>query len=96
MPTPFQQKGCGKLKPLIFAALAIVMSGCLSELEADGCGAAELQYLLGQNGTVLETMRFSEPMRLLHFGQAMTMDFNPGRLNIQLDQKRIIARIWCG
>jgi len=63
---------------------------------ADACGAAELQYLVGKPGVVLDGMRFSHEVRVIEFGMAVTMDFNPARLNILLDRLDVIEKVSCG
>ncbi len=87
-------------------ALAICVSGplllaaCVAPLPpgpvADQCGASALQYLVGQPGVVLDGMRFSQEVRVIEYGMAVTMDFKPDRLNIQLDQRDVIERVSCG
>lgn len=63
---------------------------------ADRCGAGALQHLVGQPGSVLQGMRFSQPLRVIGYGMAVTMDYNPDRLNIALDQRDRIERVSCG
>lgn len=63
---------------------------------ADACGAGELQYLVGKPGVVLDGMRFSQPVRVIGYGMAVTMDYNPARLNILLDRLDVIERVSCG
>lgn len=60
------------------------------------CGAADLQDLVGQPESVLQTMRFAGPVRVIHPGQAVTMDFSPARLNIIIDEQGKIAEVRCG
>ncbi len=62
----------------------------------DDCRASELQGLVGQPSVVLERMRFAQVVRVIHYGMPVTMDFNPARLNIQLDQRDVIERVSCG
>lgn len=88
-----------KMNRLLTAAALLLPAGCLADPEPtpqDGCGAAELAYLVGQPGSVLQTMTFSEPVRIIDFGQPITMDMNPERLNIRKDPAGVIDRIWCG
>lgn len=63
---------------------------------ADACGAPDLQGLVGQNRSVLETMRFAGPVRVIEPGMAVTMDYNPARLNIELNDAGRILRVTCG
>ena len=41
-------------------------------------------------------MRFSQDVRIIEYGMAVTMDYNPERLNIQLDRRDVIERVNCG
>jgi len=60
------------------------------------CGAEGLQGLVGQPESVLATMRFSQTVRVIHPGTAVTMDFSPFRLNILIDATGRITRVYCG
>ena len=60
------------------------------------CGAPDLQFLRGQPETVLQTMKFGVPVRIIQPGMAVTMDYNPTRLNIEIDESGEIFRISCG
>lgn len=62
----------------------------------DACGASGLQGLVGQPESVLQTMRFSQPLRIIRPGMAVTMDYAPNRLNIELDEFGTISRLRCG
>lgn len=64
--------------------------------EADECGAAALQNLVGQPRQAVEGMTFTQPVRIIEPGQAVTMDFSAQRLNIELDANARITRIACG
>ena len=60
------------------------------------CGADELQYLLGRPGVVLDGMRFSQDVRVIEHGMAVTMDYSATRLNFWLDRRDVIERVTCG
>ena len=62
----------------------------------DACGASELQDLVGRPGVVLDGMRFSQDVRVIQYGMAVTMDYNADRLNIWLDRRDVIERVTCG
>ena len=66
------------------------------EPDSNACGAAELQGLVGQRASVLDTMRFSQPTRIIRPGEAVTMDYSPNRLNIEINESDRIARVSCG
>lgn len=88
-----------------YAALlfAVVMTACVPSApapqppiaDADACGATPLQGLVGQPATVLETMKFAQPVRILRPGMAVTMDFRADRLNIAVDERGRIERVYC-
>lgn len=59
------------------------------------CGADRLQSLIGQSVDSLSGMRFDQPVRVIHPGMAVTMDYRPDRLNIEVDGDGIITRVWC-
>lgn len=87
----------------IFAILLLAggLAGCVAEGPGGGdpharCGAGELQSLVGEPQSVLEGMRFSQPLRVIGYDTAVTMDFNPDRLNIDLGPDGRITRVWCG
>jgi hypothetical protein len=60
------------------------------------CGAGDLQTLIGQDRSVLATMRFAPPVRILGPDDIATMDYLPNRLNIRYDAQGVIQSITCG
>ena len=60
------------------------------------CGAVDLQYLVGRPGVVLDGMRFSQDVRVIQYGSAVTMDYSATRLNFWLDRRDVIERVTCG
>ena len=62
----------------------------------DTCGASELTGYVGQDASILDTARFANPIRVIRPGDMVTMDFNPQRLNFDLDELGEILRIRCG
>jgi len=86
---------------IAFVLLPLLAAGCVVPIPdpgdpVDACGASELQYLVGKPGVMLDGMRFSQEVRVIEFGMAVTMDYNPERLNIQLDRLDVIERVSCG
>ena len=91
------------MKPhvIAFVLAPLIAAGCVPATkdpvdQADACHASELQYLVGQPGAVLHGMRFSQEVRVIAYGMAVTMDYNPARLNILLDRQDVIERVSCG
>lgn len=60
------------------------------------CAARDLQYLVGQPRTVLQTIRFGSVVRIEEPGQAYTEEFNPARTRIIIGTNGRIRRIVCG
>lgn len=90
------------MKPLPALLVAIIFTGCVPDEGTDApdpandaCGAREMQALVGRPASVLETMRFAGEVRIIPPGSAVTMDFRPDRLNIEIDAASRIARVYC-
>ncbi len=60
------------------------------------CGAAGIQGMVGQPVSALGGMSFPGPVRVIRPGDAVTMDFIPNRLNVELDARERITRLFCG
>lgn len=78
----------------------LLLAGCVATSPvpadpADACGAAELQYLVGKPGVLLDGMRFSQEVRVIQPDTAVTMDYRADRLNILLDRRDVIERVYC-
>ena len=89
------------MKPLSAFLLSapLLLAACVEPLPTptrDACGASELQYLVGQPGVVLDGMRFSQDVRVIQYGMAVTMDYRADRLNFWLDRRDVIERVVCG
>ena len=63
---------------------------------SDRCGATALGALIGQPESVLATMRFAQRVRVIHPGDAVTMDYSARRLNIEIDSTGRIDALHCG
>ena len=81
-------------------AALLLLAACVAEggpePVAEACGASGLQVLVGQPASRLETMRFSQPLRVINPGQMVTMDYIEARLNISVDEAGRISRVSCG
>jgi hypothetical protein len=99
------QKRAGMVAGL---GLALVVSACVPVTEpypgggdpvgggVNQCGALDLQYLVGAPARDLDRMRFNKPVRVIYPDTAVTMDFNPERLNFNIDPSGRIMRVTCG
>lgn len=61
----------------------------------DACGAAELADMVGEPQTILQTMRFAVPVRIIEPGMPVTADLQQNRLNFEIAADGTIARIAC-
>lgn len=90
------------IKPLAAALLMSFSAGCKSSEASlalggpDACSASMHQDLIGQDSAVLQTMKFSQPLRVVGPGEFVTMDFNPHRLNIDISDTDVVIAVRCG
>lgn len=82
--------------PLLLAACVEPLPPVPVDPGPDACGASELQYLVGKPGVLLDGMRFSQDVRVIQHGMAVTMDYSAYRLNFWLDRRDVIERVTCG
>jgi hypothetical protein len=87
---------------MILAALLVAGCGAATETTQRGapaaapdtCNAAAHQDLIGRDAAA--SLALPEPKRLYGPNDAVTTDFNPARLNVQLDGIDNIVAITCG
>ena len=92
------------MKPTLLLLTGLALAACVDTRPLPGdtrdlvgrCGAADLQDLVGKPGAVLDGMRFSQDLRVLQPGTAVTMDYSADRLNIRLDARDVIVEVSCG
>lgn len=82
-------------------AAPLLLAACVEPMPPvdpgpDACGASQLQYLVGKPGVLLDGMRFSQEVRVIQHGMAVTMDYRADRLNFWLDRRDVIERVVCG
>lgn len=81
---------------VLLAAAACAETLPETPADADGCGAAALVHLIGEDMSALAAMSFPDRTRFIRPGDAITMDYSQTRLNFDLDADGRITRIWCG
>lgn len=59
------------------------------------CAASALQHYVGKQVNDVD-LSGNDPMRIVPPGVAVTMDYNPSRLNVSTDANGIIIRLHCG
>ena len=63
----------------------------------DACGAAERQDWIGRARSDLPSPPANAAWRIYETGQPVTMDYNAGRLNIEIDpDSQTVIRLSCG
>lgn len=65
------------------------------------CDDTQAQWIIGKAGTPADLEQAGKDVnassvRSLKPGEAATMDFNPNRLNIDLDEKGVVTAVRCG
>lgn len=59
----------------------------------DSCGAAQWSDLIGQPERAI--IGITPDLRVIHPGQAVTLDYNPKRLNAEIDAQGMIVKLVC-
>lgn len=95
---------------VMMAALTLSLSGCMqtantapaaSASEEDACGKSRYMDLIGEP----ERNHSFEPLtpdanislvRIIYPNSAVTQDYRPERLNVDVNVDGDIARLWCG
>lgn len=99
-----------RIHPLPALLLAGLLAGCASSPDKDGpaaakgdgrCDAEAVQHLVDKRITteMAEEARVesgAEHLRVTAPNQAVTLEYNPRRLNIDIDEDDTIIRLSCG
>lgn len=87
-----------RLSLTAFALLAACSSGPVVRHDPSGelgvCPAPAFQDFVGQK--YAHTAFDWRMLRIIRPGDAVTKDYRPDRLNVDLDENEVITRIWCG
>ena len=87
---------------MVSALLALTVSACTMQQAQDGmddpdaCGASRLQHLVGKPVAGFDQAAVKGPLRIIGPDMGVTMDYNPDRLNILHDRKKIVESVTCG
>ena len=66
------------------------------QMEVAACVAEKYAYVIGRRGDSLLGFWFLGPVRLVPPGVVVTMDYNPTRINLELDAEGVIIGVYCG
>ena len=85
----------------LIPGLALVALGACTpeepyEVEYESCSPYGYHDQIGQPRASVEAITFHQPVRIYGPGDAVTADHNPDRINFELDDKGIVAKIVCG
>lgn len=86
--------------PAVLAS-ALALTACVAQDAAaplaDACHARPLQALVGQpEAAAAPYAKGDTPVRILHPGKPMTMDYREDRLNILIDKTGKVEKVFCG
>lgn len=90
------------MKALLLLLPVCILAGCVEnqapaapQPQPDTCQAARFQGLVGQPRAVIDSMKLPGSARVIGPKDAVTMDFRADRLNFEIDDKALIAKIGC-
>lgn len=84
------------LAPLALMGCVIDMPGPSDPDLTESCGAAGLQALIGQPESAVTALALPGPVRVIRPGMPVTMDYNPARLNVDVNDRGTIVAVRCG
>ena len=64
--------------------------------DLSSCSSDAVQSLIGSNIASVDTRPLAKTVRIIPPNSAVTMDYNPQRLNIETDARGVIVRMTCG
>ncbi len=93
------------LRPLIISFLVLgFLAACQTEdagapdirpVEGKECKAADYDAWIGQHVDSLG-VEAGRKLRIIPPGTMVTKDYWPDRVNVDLDDKGVVTRVWCG
>lgn len=94
--------GCGPSVPADQAATPDTGTGVglsdsgLVERTPDICGLDQFRGLVGQPASAVNSVISDQPVRLITPGSIVTTEYNPQRVNVDVDTNNIIVDVRCG
>ncbi len=92
--------GCGPAGPPPTApdpgtGVGLSTSG-LVERTPDTCGLAAFESLVGQPAGAVDSVVTDQPVRLVAPGSIVTTEYNPQRVNVDVNASNVITGVRCG
>ncbi|WP_317056726.1 I78 family peptidase inhibitor [Roseovarius rhodophyticola] len=97
-----------RMSLILASGLSLVLTSCgpaeveadapprLEEAGPDECGVAENASLVGAPVSAFNEAAWPNPVRIIPPGGIVTTEYNPKRLNVDLNSRNEIVRFWCG
>lgn len=85
---------CGTLATVLCAA-TMVMAQSDSEAALTSCLTDEQKALLGKEIDGAQAI-LPQEARIIPPDSAVTQDYRPERVNVDLDEDGVVIRVWCG
>jgi hypothetical protein len=83
----------------LFSAIGAVLLGCAPIAQGpvvSSCDLSRLNSYIGSQRGALSGLVFTAPMRWIEPDGRISLDYNPGRINVKVDASGLITRIYCG
>ncbi len=78
-------------------ALLLALQACAPTAPVvSACAPEALSGYIGADRAALSALTFTGPLRWVLPDGRLTADYNPQRLNVQLDDNGVITRMYCG
>ena len=86
-----------RIASIVMLPAAVLIAACASSRGTveDACGSAGYQAIVGSPLAAV-TLPADLGARIIQPGTAVTTDYNPERLNIEVDVDGRITRVFCG
>jgi hypothetical protein len=100
-PAPDEQQQAVAQSEQRAEAAATTTPDAAAPVDANACDATQAQWVVGKTPTEADTEQARKDagatgVRLLKPDQAVTMEFNAARLNVEVDEKGVAVSVRCG
>jgi hypothetical protein len=83
--------------PLLLAAcVTAAPAPAPGQVDLSSCSSDAVQSLVGSNIATVDTRPLAKTVRIIPPNTAVTMDYNPQRLNVETNARGVIVRMSCG
>ncbi|WP_112320719.1 I78 family peptidase inhibitor [Oceanibium sediminis] len=87
----------GSLGALMACGTPAPIVGTDGTIDVDACDARSQRGLVGRELDDMAAVSAAAPkVRFINPGDSVTQDNQPDRLNVELDDNRVVTRVYCG